>query len=240
MRYRGQAMPRPRLAACTFILPALCLWLALLPVHHAEALFIGNSLLTGAKGSGMSASSPQKDYYALVNDALAKKHASYSATRIPGRQWEDCTSTGAQEAWLDSIASHLAGNLDYVIIQLGDNVDTPRELAVFESGMNAFIDRVQKSCPRAKIVWVGHWRHTSRKQAIMASVCKSQGIAWADIAPFRTPQYESHVGAKVTYLDGSTATVTSKAVALHPNDAGMALIAEAIISALNDEGGASL
>jgi hypothetical protein len=41
-------------------------------------------------------------------------------------------------------------------------------------------------------------------------------------------------------LDGSTATVTSKAVALHPNDAGMALIAEAIISALNDEGGASL
>ncbi len=232
MAYTRGAKHRSRLTVRVCVLPLLCLWLALLPFQQTKALFIGNSLLAGANGSGMCATSPDKDYYALVNKALSQKHFRYSASRIYGRAWEDCTSTSAQQQWLDSIAHRLTSDLDYVFIQLGDNVDNPRKLAVFESGMQDFIDRAQELCPQAKIVWVGLWRHTSRKMAIVAEVCAEQQIPWVDISPFRTRQYESRKGVRVTYLDGSSAVVTSEAVALHPNDTGMARIADAILETL--------
>jgi hypothetical protein len=200
-------------------------------VGDTKALFIGNALLLGSKGSGVCASAPNRDYYALVNAALDQDHYGYAPTRISGTKWERAVSESAQNDWLTSISPRLESGLDYVIIQLGDNIGADT-LPLFEAGMDEFIDRVQQSCPGAKIVWAGAWFSSPEKQLVMKTVCARQGIKFVDIRSIVKKRNQSYVGAEVTYRDGSSAIITDQAVAQFPGDAGMALIADGILTAV--------
>ena len=225
------ARRRKVLLALVLSLPLLSFGCGLDIQSTPNALFVGNSILVGNRGSGMCASSPDRDYFAIVTRTLTERDPDFTAERVKGTSWEKATTVEQQDAFLATITPHLTADLDYVVLQLGDNVKNDA-LRVFRQGMTRFIERVTRLCPKAQIIWVGAWYSSGTKQRIMAEVCAEQGIAWVDIYPLNHVDNQARVGEQVVYLDGSTATVEDTAVASHPGDRGMNIIAEAICAAL--------
>lgn len=203
--------------------------LAMVPVVPSKALFVGNELLTGF-GFGMAASDSKHDYYYLVNQAILDRNAAYTASKLTGTGWEKATTTGEQEAFLqDTLLPHLDEDLELVVIQLGDNVNTDEKLAVFAEGSRRLLEFVRTQCPKARVVWVGAWYQTDEKQQQMEEACAKTGCTFVDIRHLATIENKNSVGNTYVDEEGNQQTITSAGVASHPNDAGFKAIANLIL-----------
>lgn len=203
--------------------------MVMVPVVPSKALFIGNSLLIGF-GFGMAASDSEHDYYYLINQAIAAQKGGYTASKMSGTTWEAATSTKDQEAFLTNVLSpNLSDDLELVIVQLGDNVNTEAKLAVFAEGSRRLLEFIRTSCSKARVVWVGAWYQTAAKQKQMAAACKNTGCTFIDIWDLATSENKSAVGNTYTDTDGNVQTITSDGVASHPGDAGFKAIANRVL-----------
>ena len=203
--------------------------LVMSPVVPSKTLFVGNELLTGF-GFGMAASDSQHDYYYLVNQAITEQNPDYSAEKLDGTAWEAAKTVEEQDAFLnDTLLPMLDEDLELVVIQLGDNVNTEEKLSLFEEGSRKMLEFVRTQCPKARVVWVGAWYQTEAKSQHMKAACQQTGCGFIDIAPLATPENQSAVGN--TYIDenGEEQTITSDVVASYPGDAGFKAIANLIL-----------
>ena len=203
--------------------------LVMSPVVPSKTLFVGNELLTGF-GFGMAASDSQHDYYYLVNQAITEQNPDYSAEKLDGTAWEAAKTVEEQDAFLnDTLLPMLDEDLELVVIQLGDNVNTEEKLSLFEEGSRKMLEFVRTQCPKARVVWVGAWYQTEAKSRHMKAACQQTGCGFIDIAPLATPENQSAVGN--TYIDenGEEQTITSDVVASYPGDAGFKAIANLIL-----------
>lgn len=208
-----------------------------IPTIPDKTLFIGNSLLVGlgsdATGGrfGMCASDSEHDYAFQVQRAILAKNPEAQFAKLSGRAFEGCVDSAAAMQWYEMQKENFSEDLDLIIIQLGDNVNTAEKQAAFNNNVGEFLKRLKFDCPKARIIFVATWY---KKSAIMRSIvnaCKDNGCDFVYIADlYRTATLPTD-GYVVTYNDGSSAIAVGGSLT-HPNDLGMEKIAGRIIDIL--------
>jgi hypothetical protein len=195
----------------------------------SKALFIGNSLLLGNGSFGMSASDSNHDYYHYITQKIISYNPSFTATKFIGSPWEGYSSLSDQYIWMENkLLPNLSSELDLIVIQLGDNVNTPEKAAIFQQGSITLLKYIMQHCPKADVVWAGTWFSTKPNQAFISAACSDTGAIFIDISDLYVSKYESAIGDIITHIDGTKTTITDKGVAEHPNNAGMLAIANRI------------
>ena len=203
------------------------------PVFPKKALFLGNSLLLGFKEYGMAASMAGRDYFDLVGNAIRKVKPEYVANRLQANPWEGCTTVAAQDEYLNNTVKPMLGNdLELVVVQLGDNVNTEDRKAVFAEGAKNLLKFIRNNCPNARVAWVGAWYSDAEKQAVMKNSCALTGSVFVNIWDLNTSENQSAVGNTYTMPDGTVSVIADAGVASHPGDDGMKAIANRILYAL--------
>lgn len=204
--------------------------LMMTPQVPSKALFIGNSLLIGFGTFGMAASDREHDYYHLINQVIVGKKSGYTASKMSGTSWESAITTETQTAFLNNtLLPELSEDLDLVIVQLGDNVNTDAKKAVFADGCRSMLEFIRTNAPKARVAWVGAWYQTAEKQSQMAEACRSTGCTFIDIWDLATSENRSAIGNTYTDSSGNVQTITSAGVASHPGDSGFKAIANRVL-----------
>lgn len=202
-------------------------------VWPGRALLIGNSLLTGFGHYGMCASSPEHDFCAHVTRALRAARPDASIHKLRISDFEGCTDMTQARAWMDGpLREALDAKPGLVIIQCGDNVNTPEKLAVYHISCEELLSFVRHAQPDAQVALVGEWYATEEKQTLMAEACRRTGCAFVDIEGLRSERTMGKVGSRYLLEDGTQGVIDSEGVASHPGDAGMEAIARKIMDVL--------
>ncbi len=148
-----------------------------IPVIPNNALFIGNSLLLGFGEFGMAASDVEHDYYHYITSL--NPEGSY--TRLSGSGFEASTSTEIATQWMnDALLPELNDELDLVIVQLGDNVNTEDKRRTFSETCKMILTYIRTHAPNARVVWVGSW-YAKNLKTTYEKACKETGCMYVDI-----------------------------------------------------------
>lgn len=202
-------------------------------VWPRRALLMGNSLLTGFGHYGMCASGPEHDFCAHVTRALRAVQPDAMIEKLRISDFEGCTDMAQARAWMRGpLREALDAKPELVIIQCGDNVNTPEKLAVYRASCEELLAFVRRALPDAQVALVGEWYATEEKQALMAEACRRTGCAFVDIEGLRSERTMGKVGNRYLLADGTQGVIDSEGVASHPGDAGMEAIARKIMDVL--------
>lgn len=148
-----------------------------IPVIPNNALFIGNSLLLGFGEFGMAASDEEHDYYHYISNL--NPEGSY--TRLSGSGFEASTSTEIATQWMnDALLPELNDELDLVIVQLGDNVNTEDKRRTFSETCKMILTYIRTHAQNARVVWVGSW-YAKDLKTTYEKACKETGCMYVDI-----------------------------------------------------------
>lgn len=179
------------------------------PVVPNKTLFIGNSLLNGNGSFGMCASDENHDYYHYVTNQITAKDSTATFTKLSGTGFESCTSESAANSWFaNTLASKLSSDLDLVIVQLGDNVNTTDKVSAFRTTCKLMLQYIRNNCPSARVAWVGEWYSSNEKQSIIANACADTGCMFINIADLSTNSNQSAIGNVIHKTTSSTTTYT--------------------------------
>lgn len=175
---------------------------------------------------GMAASRPENDYYHQVTAWLAEEHPLLEAQAVNYVEWENASDRDVTYPVIDP---YLTGNLDLITLQLSENAT---HLKGFEKSCAALIRHIREKCPNAKIVLVDDF-WSDQKSDMKRRAAQKTGVPFADLSAIRgDAAYQCSVGDPVYGADGQAHLIDREMVAKHPNDAGMAYIAQAIIDCL--------
>lgn len=204
------------------------------PVIPDKTLFIGNSLLIGWGTFGMCAKDSRHDYYHYIKEYILSKKEESTFNKISGTTFEGATSIMDADNWMtNTLHSKLSNDLDLVIIQLSDNVNTDDKIKTFHSTCIKLIQYIRSICKKARIVWVSAWYATPEKQAVIREACKNSGSIHINISDLTADDTnKGKIGDTIHKDDGSTSVVDSSGIASHPGNKGMRLIANRILYSL--------
>ena len=225
----------PRLRAAIAFLAALTAALQpALPQAEAETyryLAIGNSITRHPvcdiwwSEAGMAASCSDRDYYHLVVDYLLQRHENVDAAAVNYVEWEITEDDRAST--YPVIDPYLTKDLDLITLQLSENVQKGFN---FEKTYAELIRHIQKKCPHADIILVDDF-WSKPKSRSKQKTADRLGVPFADLSAIRgNPAFMSSVGSTVYDAEGQPHVIEREDVARHPNDYGMAFIAQAIIA----------
>lgn len=197
-------------------------------------LYIGNSMLLGFGTHGMASTTVDDDYYAKVNDFIEDKGITLTTDRVLGNELEGCTSDADATTWITTnLASKMSSSVQLVIVQLGDNVNTPQQKEQFPSTMNLLLTYLKANCPNANIAWVGCWYTSSSIDDVMVPVCRQYVVPFVSLEGlYYESENKSYIGAHYIAADGTEKTVTTAGQASHPSDLGFTRIADRICNAI--------
>jgi len=174
-----------------------------------KSLFIGNSLLTGNGGFGMNASASDKDYFYYVKNKILDLDSSATFVRQSGTGFEGATTVASANTWMtNTLLPLLSNDLDLVVVQLGDNVNTPEKQEVFTESCGNLITFIRQNAPNARVAWVGEWYSTTARQQTIANACIAKGATFVDISALATTANKSYIGAIIHKTSQSTTTYT--------------------------------
>lgn len=184
---------------------------------------------------GMAASVPDKDYVHLVA-AYLKQNYSTVNTKIYNGDW------GISDQLLENYYKNLTKILQdktyqLITIQYGINL---RSAEGAEDAFSALVETCEKYAPNARIVLVGNiWGYAdfmNKIDDIKQTVAKKYGCGFADLTEIKdNTAYERGIGGIVYDAAGNAHTVTNAGAARHPNDEGMAYIAQKIEEQINPQ-----
>lgn len=216
--------------------------LCLAPVIPQKVLFMGNSILLGmCNAFGMCASDNEHDYYHLVSSAIRKHNPNAEFRKLHGSGLEHAETFDAVRAYWQTAPNIYTGapakesftpDLDLIVIQLGDNVNTDEKERVFTENLGLYLRTVRKACPRARMIWVHGWYNRGRIDGVLTELCRRFRIPLIDVFDIRSKETESRAGAAYRTPDGEVLTVSDNWIT-HPGDLGMARIAERILNVLD-------
>lgn len=177
----------------------------------SEVAVLGNSLLMGNGGYGLSASDPTKDFFARLDSAFLKLNPDYVGKRIMAKQTERALNNDTLlKSISDNITPSLSSATDLVIIQLGDNISSDDEISRIKITVGSIMDSVCAAAPNAKVAWVGEWYSTGKKQRILKDMSNAFGIQFIDISDLNVKENQGHVGDVTTYPDSRVQTIKYK------------------------------
>lgn len=172
--------------------------LTTIPVIPTKGAFFGNSLILGFSPYGMAASQGDKDYYYLITEYIKTLNPSFvAADRKSASAFEGLTSTDAttinnmiQTVFLNN----LTGDEDLVVIQLGDNVNTPEKNAAFPTTSLALCKALRKKCPRARVIWMGMWYASTNRYQNIQDACNATGCQYIFYNGLNTTNAQNVIG----------------------------------------------
>ncbi len=207
-----------------------------------KTLFIGNSLVFGMGKYGMCSSAPDKDYFYHVTKYIKSLEPNASFEKLYGSFFEHAENMEAFENWYNTenlknlapTCNSFVEDLDLIIIQLGDNINTDLKYATFKLSGDILIKRIKERSPKARIIWVHGWYTRPHVYAEIEALCARHGIESLDIGEARSKENEAHDQPYYLGPDG-TLMPTRETWLTHPGDRGMKRIAEMIVDKLHLE-----
>ena len=197
-------------------------------------LAIGNSITRHSLSSywwgdwGMAASTKDKDYFHLIKSKLEAQFGDVTAKAYNFYSWEP-QGTDRAEA-LTLLDNYLSDQLNYVTIQLGENVS---DTNTFENDFAELIRHIRERAPNAKIVIIGNFWTDATVDELKMRVAIANGLAMVDLSEIRDKaEYQCGMGTIVYGQDGEPHEVSHEGCAKHPNDAAMSYIADKTYDAL--------
>ena len=216
-----------------------------IPTIPSKTLFVGNSILLGLGADrgglfGMCASNPQSDYAYHVEQAILSKNSSATFTKVHGAGYEQSTSEDEYLAWWNgtNIATNsptkdsFTSDLDLIIIQLGDNINTNDRVNNLSNTVDTFLSNVRNNSPKARIIWVDGWFNSEKSHDAIKKICSKWKISNIYIKDLNTTENQGYSGQIITCYDNSTFTAPDTYIT-HPGDYGMLAIANRIIDKMN-------
>lgn len=195
-------------------------------------LAIGNSITIHGKADywwderGMAASEKEKDYVHLIADYLKNQFGDVCFYATNFFTWEIQSYDRAET--LKEIYPYLNDKLDLVTIQLGENVT---EFSTYENDYITLINYIKGEAPQAQILVIDEFWEDDYKTTFKKNACEITGVDFVSLEDIKgNDEYMCGLGTTVYDSDGNTHIVKHKGVAIHPNDAGMKIIAERVIS----------
>ena len=206
-----------------------------------KTVFIGNSLLCGMGFYGMCASNSKSDYFHYVSQAILEKNPKAEFVKIAAAKFEGCEDKESfEDWWTNSINRHTQKivkdnfdeDVDLILVQLGDNVNSPERADGLNANINTFISQLRNKSPKARIIWVLGWYNRSNYYDIIARNCAKWNIPIVDISDLNTIDNQATKGQMCEQPDGTYAPAKDGWIT-HPGDKGMKLIAERIIKMID-------
>ncbi len=210
------------------------------PIIPNNILFVGNSLLLGMGSYGMCATSPRADFYYHVCENIKKKNPNAQFNRVHGAMYEQLADEANFDNLWNEVANHFTGkpmkesftgDIDLIIIQLGENVSTQERAKSLIATIDKFISLIKHNCPKARIIWVHGWFNEWLSGSIIIDACRRWRIGQVCIKDLNTKQNQGVLSQKYELANGKTA-VANDLWLTHPGDMGMKAIADRIIDFL--------
>lgn len=198
-----------------------------------NVVIFGNSLTLADGYIGMAASDPNHDYYHYVTEYIKSKNPNAKINDRTGMgTWESATTTADREqVFNETTKPLLSADTDLVIIQLGDNVNTPEKKATLEHDAGEFIQEIHSVSPKAKIYWIYGWfGDYDTVFTPIKNACEANGATGIDVNDLNTAENQNQLGATRHGINGETWQITRPGEAIHPGDKGMKAIADRVIS----------
>jgi len=174
----------------------------------SNVVFIGNSLLFGNGTFGLSASDSTKDYFAHVDSAFRRLNPDYVNTRIMAKNIEKTLSDQkVRDALSTVVEPYISDSADLVIIQLGDNFSTRKEIEGMSTTVANIYESVCRSAPHARVVWVGEWYSTDAKQKALKKMAEKNNAEFIDISDIYSKSHQGKIGDVTTYPDYRKQTI---------------------------------
>lgn len=179
------------------------------PLYAKVVSYVGNSLLLGNGNFGMNATQETKDYAAIIGKTIQEKGTvSYSAVKISGTTFEDATTQQEVNAWIEDVLTvDLNENSELVLIQLGDNINTPEKRSNFENTCSTLLSEIRKYCSKARVAWVYGWYVNDQVRSIIQENCKLYGVDYIEINDLNTPENQSAIGTVIISESLKTQTI---------------------------------
>lgn len=208
-----------------------------------NVLFVGNSILLGMENIyGMCASSPKKDYAYLVSEEIKKAYPDCKFFKLHGSGMEHSESLEAfEDVFYKSpnvytghpVIDSLTPDLDLIILQITDNVNTEKKTETFHKTAELLLQRIRERCPHAELLWVYGWYYKRALNERLLELIEQYDVEPVDLRPFRYKANEAMRGMLYESADGSM-KAAKELWLTHPGDNGMKAIADKIISVLKD------
>ena len=186
---------------------------------------------------GMAASRPSRDYVHQTVKGIRRNHgkaySSYSFELVDSPLWE--LSAAYRKSIKKQLKKTLKKKAQLLVIQYGDNV---RNASFFEAALTDLVQYIQKLSPDTRIMILGNLElkdSVNRKtEEIKKKVALSCGVGFVDLSPIAGKK-EYQIGyTRIQDRRGRWHQIKYDAVAVHPNDKGMAWIAEKIVNAYEE------
>lgn len=179
---------------------------------------------------GMAATTPKKDYVHLISQWLGGQCEQHvSTTVINLKNWEVAANRDSKVANYEPYFNEYT---DLVTIQTGENI-TENKGALMTEYSN-LLKMIKEKAPNAQVLMIGEllWPaediETAKKNA-----CNERDVKFIEATDFLNgyeTYYKSAMGVEVEGNDGSRHAIANETVAAHPNDEGMACIAQLFIN----------
>ena len=207
-----------------------------------KMLFMGNSLLLGMEMSfGMCSSAKDKDYFYHVSEYVKTKSPRCIFEKLHASPFEHCESLEAFEEAYYTVPNTYTGkpmcesfteDLDVIVLQAGDNINTESKNKTFAKSGDLFIERIKKASPKARIIWVHGWYNREPTYTYIVELCKRWGLERLEIGDTRSYEAEAHDYPSFINKEGKPSPIKD-GWRTHPGDLGMKRIADKLIACLN-------
>ena len=207
-----------------------------------KMLFVGNSILLGLESRyGMCSSAPDKDYFHYVSEYVRSKSPDCKFMKLHGSAFEHCESVEAFEEVFYNVPNVYTGkpisesftdDLDLIILQLGDNINTCEKNATFAVSGDRFLEKIRAASPNARIIWVHGWYNREPTYSYIVRLCEKWGMERVEIGDLRDHAAEAHDQPTFINKEGNP-TPVKDGWRTHPGDIGMKRIGEKINLFLN-------
>lgn len=166
-----------------------------------NVLFLGNSLLFGRQEYGMDASNKNNDYYyhittkitELLSDEIPIFNKLYSSP------FEHSETEEALQEYFDDLIPMLNSDIEWVSIQLGDNVNTPAKLEIFKTSAKRLLSTIREYAPNAIISWAFAWFYNTERENIVREACTEYGATYISIKELSIKENRSYIGSLHKY-----------------------------------------
>ncbi len=178
---------------------------------------------------GMAASSESKDYVHLVSAWLGGQSARpVTTTVLDLKKWEVAQ---VRDSLLPDYEQYFNEHTDLVTIQTGENITSFKE--TLGADYANLVKRIKEKAPNAQVLMLGEtlWPSEDIESAKRAA-CSAYGVTFVEMTDFLNGYeglYKSALGVEVSGADGGRYAIQNEVVAAHPNDEGMACIAQRVI-----------
>lgn len=165
------------------------------PIIPNSGAFFGNSLLTGFGSFGMASSAIDKDYYYLITEYIKTLNPSFTYNKFTASAFEAIDDQADIDSTIQSVfLDNLTGLENLIVIQLGDNVNTPAKNALFEQTSLALCEQIRNTCPNARVFWLGMWYGSSERYQAIENACNRTGCKFISLEDLISDNTRNQIG----------------------------------------------